>query len=539
MKYIFTFLCAISFLSAAHHQRTTPGVIFHDSTNYWDMNAGSLVTKKANLEQINSKYVYTTYTKGAVNQNSIIAAGQITIRLDDGYEDYYTTIAPLLQQYNAKAIAGIIASIPPKSNTDAFSNYLNWDEIRGLQNTYGWEICDHSYTHTNNFSDWNDVYTELVYSKTILESEGIHVNTYIAPYGYFDQKVDIALRRYYTAACATTEDYVKPENIDPYRLPTIPMPSDSTSIWDDIKMVADSGYWAIFYTHMGSPSTGQIEEICEAAEYYNVLIVTITEGLSRWNVPSNFDIMNVRLNTRPTRSLAGVNPLSMPINYAGENADFEQYSSTNAPLGWSLVTNSHNYGYTTLTGEPSRWVAGTHTFRAILDNGDTLRLSKTFTVPKMYAKMILFINPIQYSYGHWVVYDTVNNRYWDNASSTWSTSLVENVFTNVGFSTINKHVAFIDIPESTVVTVTFIARSSIDNMSFLYDDFSFQHSVDFTPETRIEFAPSHFTNYEVNSSVNFVFQNGVGVVLTAPNGCEYLLKIDNDGNLTTELISCP
>lgn len=62
--------------------------------------------------------------------------------LDDGYEEDYTVMFPMLKRYNVSAVLAIVATWIGKKG------YLNIDQLRTMIDA-GWNVASHSFTHRN------------------------------------------------------------------------------------------------------------------------------------------------------------------------------------------------------------------------------------------------------------------------------------------------------------------------------------------------------------------------------------------------------
>jgi peptidoglycan/xylan/chitin deacetylase (PgdA/CDA1 family) len=143
-----------------------------------------------------------------------ITKKSVILSFDDGYEDFYTEAFPRLKKYGFSATCAIIIN-----QIDA-PNYLSRDQIKELV-SFGIEIVSHSMSHADMTSlDDSQLENELKTSKDTLENEfGINVETFVYPYGRFDENVDKKLKDFgYSLGITTksgTASYIK----NPYELP--------------------------------------------------------------------------------------------------------------------------------------------------------------------------------------------------------------------------------------------------------------------------------------------------------------------------------
>lgn len=108
----------------------------------------------------------------------------IIITFDDGYEDFYTDVLPILKKYNVKATAYIVAGVVGKLN------YMSKDEIGKTIESGLVEIGAHSMHHKYlKGISYEEAKFEIEQSKKNLEHEfGVRVISFAYPYGAFDKQ---------------------------------------------------------------------------------------------------------------------------------------------------------------------------------------------------------------------------------------------------------------------------------------------------------------------------------------------------------------
>lgn len=119
------------------------------------------------------------------------------LTFDDGYEDFYTDVFPLLKKYNMRATLYIITSYIGKKG------FLNEGQIRELIDSDLVEIGSHTKDHVYLKVSPKDYADEQIReSKKILEETfNIRVKTFAYPYGAFNEHALGAVERMgYTAA---------------------------------------------------------------------------------------------------------------------------------------------------------------------------------------------------------------------------------------------------------------------------------------------------------------------------------------------------
>ena len=139
---------------------------------------------------------------GKVDRKSVI------ITLDDGYEDNYTNMFPLLKKYNAKATVYMIADKVDKPR------YMTSDMIREMASSGYVQFGSHTVYHNDLTVIGSDMLeTELSASKKSLASlTGQEINTVSYPGGAYNDSVIGVASKYYKFAYTTEWAYFDGEN---------------------------------------------------------------------------------------------------------------------------------------------------------------------------------------------------------------------------------------------------------------------------------------------------------------------------------------
>lgn len=132
-------------------------------------------------------YSTTTFDTlaAALNKQTTLPNKTIILTFDDGYIDFYFNAYPILKQYNLRATVFI-----PTGLIDQAS-YLNWDQIKDMNNSSLISFQAHSVHHYHLPSLSNDsLKFELQESKRLLENKlGTRVNFIAYPFGSTDNRV--------------------------------------------------------------------------------------------------------------------------------------------------------------------------------------------------------------------------------------------------------------------------------------------------------------------------------------------------------------
>jgi peptidoglycan/xylan/chitin deacetylase (PgdA/CDA1 family) len=164
---------------------------------------------KKHLQYISENFTTTFPTFDTLPQNPICLV------FDDGYYDFYKYIYPLLQEYNLKALLGVV----PKfildgtdkdektrlnhEHNELFHEYENatfctYKELQEMSESGLIQIVSHSYSHKNLLDDDVNLETELVKSQTEIQNRlKIKVESFIYPFGKYNQHVLDETMKYY------------------------------------------------------------------------------------------------------------------------------------------------------------------------------------------------------------------------------------------------------------------------------------------------------------------------------------------------------
>jgi peptidoglycan/xylan/chitin deacetylase (PgdA/CDA1 family) len=119
------------------------------------------------------------------------------LTFDDGYEDFYTVVFPILKKYQMKATVYVIYDFIGRKG------FMNEDEIKEVTKSGLVELGSHTLDHLYlKFSSESVARRQIFESKKKLEERfGVEVKTFAYPYGAFSQKtVDLVKEAGYIAA---------------------------------------------------------------------------------------------------------------------------------------------------------------------------------------------------------------------------------------------------------------------------------------------------------------------------------------------------
>lgn len=179
----------------------------------------------------NEGYVFNTSTQYSEKiENQSISENDICITFDDGYEDNYTKVYPILESMSIKCT--IFVSVKHISQQSGINNLyenrkmLTEKQIRILSDS-GHEIMSHSYSHVNlSKLTKNEIYMELTKSKDIIEKiTGKTVIVFSYPNGqkgsYNEEAQQILKKAGYKYAYTTMHGVTLNEKINLLAIPRI------------------------------------------------------------------------------------------------------------------------------------------------------------------------------------------------------------------------------------------------------------------------------------------------------------------------------
>lgn len=152
-----------------------------------------LFVRPADLEEQLQLLTRKGYEFCFASQYGITHHKQVILTLDDGYEDNYTNLFPLLKKYRAKATISVV------TGNVGQPGILTADQIREMSDSGLVEFASHTVTHPHLTSlDDAALDQELQESKRALEEiTGKDVQVIAYPYSDYDQRVCTAAAKYY------------------------------------------------------------------------------------------------------------------------------------------------------------------------------------------------------------------------------------------------------------------------------------------------------------------------------------------------------
>jgi peptidoglycan/xylan/chitin deacetylase (PgdA/CDA1 family) len=126
----------------------------------------------------------------------------VALTFDDGYEDAYSTVLPIMQRYGMHGTFYIVNSFVGQPG------YMTWEQLGAMRDA-GMEIGAHTVSHLNLTSlDQATISYEIGQSKAELDSRlGINVTSFCYPAGFYDWNIEALVQAAgYTNATTTRWD---------------------------------------------------------------------------------------------------------------------------------------------------------------------------------------------------------------------------------------------------------------------------------------------------------------------------------------------
>lgn len=176
--------------------------------------------------------------------------GIVSFTFDDAVESQFTKALPILSKYNYSATSYI------PTNWVNGNGRLTVDQLKEMQDVYGWDISAHTLNHMDVSNKGNEprLEKELVRSKQFLLDNGLEkgADHFAYPFGNFDndRSMEIIKEHYKTARIVRGDIETLPV-ADPYRLRVIYVLSYTPPdiVLNRINNVIDNGDWAILVFH--------------------------------------------------------------------------------------------------------------------------------------------------------------------------------------------------------------------------------------------------------------------------------------------------
>jgi len=165
-----------------------------------------------------SKKGYTTVTLPEVVEGlkgiGVLPPKPVVLTFDDGYQDFYENVYPVLKTYNFKATVFVITQLV------GGADYLSWGELREMTDSGLVSLGDHTLSHLSLVSlSKEKIQDEIMSAKKIIqEKTGIATNVFAYPYGGFKSEAEEVLKEGGFVAAVTSSSGLSCAQL-PYKLP--------------------------------------------------------------------------------------------------------------------------------------------------------------------------------------------------------------------------------------------------------------------------------------------------------------------------------
>ncbi|HEX7542646.1 MAG TPA: polysaccharide deacetylase family protein [Patescibacteria group bacterium] len=169
------------------------------------------------LETLNNNHYQTLFVKEVpkiLSGETSYSSRSAVLTFDDGYEDFYTDVFPLLKKYQIKATIYVVYDFIGRKG------FLNEKEIKEIISSKLVEIGSHTLDHLYLKKLSKSVVTkQVIDSKKLFEDKfNIKIETFAYPYGAFSQDtIDFVKSAGYTAAVSVIPG-IKQSNEDLFYL---------------------------------------------------------------------------------------------------------------------------------------------------------------------------------------------------------------------------------------------------------------------------------------------------------------------------------
>ncbi len=123
-----------------------------------------------------------------LNSISDLDRARVSFTFDDGFASTRTLAAPILEAHGIDGVLYLTSGVPDGTATlDDNQPGITWDQVRELQNVYGWEIGGHTVDHAEmpTITREQNV-AELANSNAAFKANGLNVTNFASPFGAYD-----------------------------------------------------------------------------------------------------------------------------------------------------------------------------------------------------------------------------------------------------------------------------------------------------------------------------------------------------------------
>lgn len=182
-------------------------------------------------------------------------AGIVSFTFDDGSRNQYTHAFPIMKEHGLTGTLYVVSGATDDASRNLQDHSVTWSQVREMQRE-GWEIGGHSHTHPYlTKTDPMSLFGETAFNKRrIFEEVGVVPVSFASPYGDFDPRVLIEVKRHYPAHLRAWGGDVDGNPLplaDRYEIARFDVRQDFTThfVCDTIADAGSSGKWLVLMFH--------------------------------------------------------------------------------------------------------------------------------------------------------------------------------------------------------------------------------------------------------------------------------------------------
>lgn len=213
----------------------------------------------------------------------------VTFIDDDGYDGVLDILKPM---FTSRGVPYVIAL---RGDATVLQTEEKREQLRDLQNNYGWEMASHTMTHIHlNSSTDKEIEEDSINFMNLMHDYGLDVESIVYPWG--ERGNTSVVSKYYRAGFGVING-VNDIELDDYNIGREQLGNltsrDLQFYKDLIDGIEGKPQWLVFMTHVSDPTTNvqQIEDVVDYVISKNIPIVTAREGLKHYG-----SVINTREN---------------------------------------------------------------------------------------------------------------------------------------------------------------------------------------------------------------------------------------------------
>ncbi|HNZ14212.1 MAG TPA: polysaccharide deacetylase family protein [Anaerolineaceae bacterium] len=166
---------------------TVPILLYHhindEQDNRYTVSTEDFAAQMQQLHALGYQSITIADLSHVITQGGELPERPIIITFDDGNLDIYQKAMPIMQQYGYVGVMYIVA------NRLESDDFLHASELQNMV-ALGWEIGNHSMTHSDLTAEGVDLYFEMVESRVRIErATGSDVTSFAYPFGVINETV--------------------------------------------------------------------------------------------------------------------------------------------------------------------------------------------------------------------------------------------------------------------------------------------------------------------------------------------------------------